>query len=452
MMVTSSRDRRIAAYLAIAIAIAVVAFVILRGDGTYTVTASFENAGQLVNRSDVTVGGDSVGKVTDIILTPDNRAKIVMEINRPDLTPFHVGTTATIRAVSLAGVANRLVELRLGPNNAPSIPEGGALRVENTKAPVDLDELINALDPKTLKGLQSVVRGFADQWRDDPATLINESTYANKGIRNLSPALAAWAEVTAELSRDEQTLAGFLDEASRTVQIVATRRDDLTDLVSNANTAARAFAAQSAALDRAFAVLPDVMRRGAATLAEFRGMLDDFDAFIDEAEPATRDLAPFLAELRTLLVRAEPTMRDLSRMIRESGKYNDLTDLFDNQKLVTKKAEKTFPRAISGMRSGEPILDFLRPYVPEFTAWVSHFATIAGSYDANGHYARAQVAFGAFSTAPNPGFLTAIADPLSEFEHGQVRRCPGGAIQPAGDGSNPFLDTGADCDPATGLP
>src|SRR4051794_34183849 len=64
---------RIAAVALIAAAIAVVAWLLFRGESAYTVTATFENAGQLVKGNQVEVGGRAIGTVTDIELTKDAR-------------------------------------------------------------------------------------------------------------------------------------------------------------------------------------------------------------------------------------------------------------------------------------------------------------------------------------------------------------------------------------------
>ena len=82
-----------------------------------------------------------------------------MEVD-DDFAPLHAGTTATIRATSLSGIANRYVSLKPGPNSDDEIDDGGQIGADETSAPVDLDALFNTLDAKTRKGLQNVIRGL----------------------------------------------------------------------------------------------------------------------------------------------------------------------------------------------------------------------------------------------------------------------------------------------------
>ena len=103
------------------------------------------------------------------------------------------------------------------------------------------------------------------------------------------------------------------------------------------------------------------------------------------------------------------------------------------------------------------MIEFIRPYAADFTAWIEKFAHTTAIYDANGHYARVQPIFEAFSFDENGGDGIADADRrrrarrASSSNRGNDRRCPGGATQPAQDGSSPFTDDGKltaqDCDP-----
>ena len=57
-----------------------------------------------------------------------------------------------MRLASLSGIANRYVDLRLGPANAPKIPNDGVIPTHDTTSAVDLDQLFNTLNPPTLQG------------------------------------------------------------------------------------------------------------------------------------------------------------------------------------------------------------------------------------------------------------------------------------------------------------
>ena len=106
------------------------------------------------------------------------------------------------------------------------------------------------------------------------------------------------------------------------------------------------------------------------------------------------------------------------------------------------------------------MLEFIRPYAPDFVGWLRDFGQGAANYDANGHFARIQPIFNAFSFGDNPagGVLTPIppAQRFDGLETGVLKRCPGAASQRAGGQlgavrrrRQPRPD---DCDPTLRLP
>ena len=86
--------------------------------------------------------------------------------------------------------------------------------------------------------------------------------------------------------------------------------------------------------------------------------------------------------------------------------------------------------------------------------WFRDFGEGAANYDANGHFARVQPMFNAFSFTDNPAraacsprIRPASASPGSRPP---TARCPGAASQAPADGSAPFRDASGtlDCDPS----
>jgi phospholipid/cholesterol/gamma-HCH transport system substrate-binding protein len=259
-------------------AIALVAIVMFGGSDAYTVTARFQNAGQLVKGNQVEVGGRPVGSVKSIGLADDGMAEVKFEVDG-DLAPLHKGTIATIRASSLSGIANRYVALKPGPNSGPEIADGGRIGADETSAPVDLDQLFDTLDPKTRKGLQRVVQGSATWYG-------GRAKQAAASAKYLPPFLSTTSRLTQEVVLDEKTFERFLIDGANVVQAIAERRDDLASLVGNANTTAGAIADENVSLDRALQLLPGTMRKANTTFVNLRSTLDDLDPLVAESKPA----------------------------------------------------------------------------------------------------------------------------------------------------------------------
>jgi phospholipid/cholesterol/gamma-HCH transport system substrate-binding protein len=426
---------------ALAVAV-VVAVLLLTGSSKHEYTLVFQSAGQLVKDNDVQVGGRRIGRVADIKLSDKNLAEVRVQVDEP-YAPLHVGTTATIRSGSLSGVANRYISLSPGANSAPKLDDGATLGLDRTTTAVDLDQLFDTLDPAARKSLQQVIKGSSEQYDGQGAK-------ANEALKYFNPALSTTSRLVNELDRDQQSLQDFIISMARATTALASRRDDLSNLVGNANTASGAIASESASLNQALAALPRTLRQANTTFVNLRATLDDLDPLVDASKPVAPRLAPFFAQLRPLLRDARPTIKDLSALISSPGAGNDLTDLLRKQPQLTKVATPTFQHTIKGLQQSTPVLQFIRPYAPDLIGWFRDFGQSTANYDANGHFARISPIVNAFQFTDTPagGTLTALApaDRQVGLQSGKVRRCPGAATQTAADGSNPYAPEGSDCD------
>jgi len=440
------------AVAALALAIVLVAVLLLRGGGTNQYDLVFQNAGQLVKDDDVQVGGRRIGSVRKITLTDDNLARVHVEIQEP-YAPLREGTQAVIRLTSLSGIANRYIALTPAPNSAKKLDDGATLAAGSTTDVVDLDQLFNALDPKARKDLQAVVQGFEAQYQ-------GKGEEAGKSAEYFNPFLSTSRQLVNQLTEDEGTLTDFIVNSSRAVTAVAERRGDLADLVGNTNATARAIGQENVALARALGLLPTTLRRANSTFVNLRATLDDLDPLVAESKPATRRLAPFLRELRPLVADARPTIRDLRRLVTRQGADNDLLDATRKLPRLQRVASPAFRNSRQALEKSQPVLEFIRPYIPELTGWFHDFGQGTANYDANGHFARIQPIFNAFSFDDNPagGVLRpqALDDKFAGLQTNIARRCPGAASQRAEDGSAPYTDNGnlgpEDCDPSLALP
>src|SRR4051794_18273585 len=163
------------ALLALVAVIAIVAVVLLRDGDTTTYRLRFQDAGQLVKDDDVQVGGRRVGSVRGIELTDDSQAEIEIAVDR-DFAPLHEGTTATIRATSLSGIANRYIALSPGANSRPSLGAGSLLGTDKTPPTAAPAALLNPIARGPRKGCRS----------SSPATRAGTSAAAGRPTRRRS--------------------------------------------------------------------------------------------------------------------------------------------------------------------------------------------------------------------------------------------------------------------------
>jgi phospholipid/cholesterol/gamma-HCH transport system substrate-binding protein len=445
---------RIAVIAALSAAVIALGFVIFSGNGEHKYSLLFQNASQLVPDNQVLIGGQPVGSVDSIELTDDNLAKVDVSVEQE----LHEGSTATIRATSLSGVANHYVSISPGPNSNPALDEGGTLGLDTTTTPIDIDQLFNTFPPPVRRALGQFVRANAEVYA-------GRGKDANRTFKYFGVGLNRFGAFTGELTRDERLLARFLVSSSRLATAVSERGEELSSAVANASTAFEAIASQNAALDSSLRQLPPTLRQANTTFVNLRAALDDVEPLFETIKPATKELAPFLSELAPVLYRAVPVFKNLRLTMRRKGFANDTAELLATLPAVETRASKAFPHAEEGIEAFQPNLNFIRAYAPDFLNGFAKLGQITAPYDGNGHYAR--TVFSNLNLFKYNG-ATRVLEPIAPSEqydalaagNGVKQRCPGGGSQPAADGSSPFIEpawpgagvTTSDCDAADAPP
>jgi phospholipid/cholesterol/gamma-HCH transport system substrate-binding protein len=432
---------RVLAVGALALVVLIIAFLVLGGSGGSNYQLVFPEAGQLVRGDQVQVGGVPVGSITNIVLTKDFKARITIHIDS-SLTPLHEGTVAQVRVPSLSSVANRYIALSPGPNNNRALAAGATLPASATREVVDLDQLFNALNPKTRKGLAQFLQGSAEQYAGAGRDLGLSTEY-------FPPALSASDHFFSELVRDQPIFTSFLVETAKAVTTIGARGQQLSSLIENANTTFGAIGSQQTQLAQGLKQLPVTLRQGNRTFAELPSTFRALKQLVDTSRPTTKSLTTLLERLRPLVNTATPAVHNFNQAFNRTGPNNDLTDLIRALPALAKTLTTSAPSSVTALQESVPITAFFGPYAPDLSGTLRTFGQSGAYYDANGHYARLTPVLPDFKIGENNTLTPANPQQaLETLKSGRLRRCPGGATQPAGDGSSPFVDNGLlTCDP-----
>lgn len=470
----SSVIGRVAATAAVAVALVGVVVILLSGGPTYQVKAVFANASQIVSGDLVEVAGNQIGTVSNIALTPDGNAQLTLNITNPAYSPLRQGTQATVRELSLSGIASRYVNLSLGSPNAPKIADNGVIGANDTTSEVDLDQIFDTLNGPTLKGLQDVFQGSAEQYK-------GYGQLAARAFPYLNPAIASSSMLFREINRNPGSFTHFIVKTGNLVTTVAQRSADLSGLIRHLSTTTQALAAQRVPLAQSLQRLPGFMRLANTTFVNLRGALDQLTPLVNAAKPVAPKLQKLLVQLRPLANDSVPTLRDLSNIISRPGTNNDLIELI---RLGVPLAASTvrpirangavqqgaFPATVQALNESTPQLAFARPYAVDLTGWFEGY-THPGTIDANGGSSRVapvvgvgSIENGALNLLPaftNPtlrsilafGPLAGLTAPITGgaansqnglLTTGQGDRCPGSIER----GGVYYPETGYPCTPS----
>jgi phospholipid/cholesterol/gamma-HCH transport system substrate-binding protein len=435
-MTRSRGPTAIAIALLVAALVMVVLIVTGLGSDSYTVTARFTDASQLVKGNVVQVGGRTVGTVKALELADNGQADVVMKLTDDSVHPLHVGTRATVRSLGLSGVANRFIDLSPGLASSAEIPDGGTIGVDRTRGVVDLDVLLDSLDPKVRGDIQGIVRDAATALTPEAAK------QTNAGIHLFNPAVAQLAALGRELTRDQAALGSLVTHTASLSRVLARHRAALGSGIEATAGVLGAVASEREQLAAALAAAPDSLRTTTATLRRLRTQtLPAVDPVLEGAEPTIKPFGDLLRVTTPTLRNATPLVARLRGLVPEARKALQPLPRLQRQ------ASPALASASKALKEALPLITGLRPYTPELVSgFFSGFGgNSAHAYDANGHYQRVSLNLG-IGTLPGLIPIPAGAE-LGGYRTGMDARCPGGAEEPAPDRSNPTTPAGNSCDP-----
>lgn len=363
---------RVVVFGALLVAALAVVAVATRSQGTYEVTAVFDDVRGLIEGGEVKAGGVGVGSVESITFTDDGLPQVRMRVDSD--FPLRQGAFAQVRLASNIGVINRFVDLTQG--EGPELEDGAVLGPSQTDQPVDLDLAVSVLDPavrrsaaKLLANVEAGTRGRGP----DLARL----------LRSSGTALGETADLLAEVTADQHALRTIVTEGRTVVGAVASNPDDLGStaerLATTLDTAAgrRAELARTAgAIGPALASARSTLERLSAATPALRDLVAAGRPAVAELSPTAKALRPALAALRPLLV-ATRQLTDPLRAQLEALRPTVAAAL---------PVAKRLPGVVGGLA---PILDHLRVRTPEAVGFFTLAGDATSDYDVNGHMIRA---------------------------------------------------------------
>jgi virulence factor Mce-like protein len=123
-----------------------------------TVSIEFRDAAGLLHSNDLRIAGIKVGQVTRIDAKKNYAVASVEIVNR--FMPVYKDAHAVVRPKNLLG--ETYVEIDRGTQPAGQLNNGDTIHLVNTITPVQVDEVLNALDPTTRQKLGIVINALGE--------------------------------------------------------------------------------------------------------------------------------------------------------------------------------------------------------------------------------------------------------------------------------------------------
>jgi phospholipid/cholesterol/gamma-HCH transport system substrate-binding protein len=368
----------------------------------FRLNAQFASAVNIKGKSPVRIAGVDVGKVSSI-KRDGNTGLVTMEIESRGL-PIHADATAKIRPrIFLEG--NWFVELQPGSPSTSALSSGATLPITQTSDPVQLDQVLDALNTDTRANLQNFLIGYgdgltrqpsaADNAEQDPEVRgINAARALNKAYHRGPPALRGAAVINQALGgTDPQDISLLVKSIGKVTGALNVHEQQLGELIGNFNTFFHSLAAQSTSLRATVAILPSALRtidRGLASLqaafAPTRTFALDILPGVKQTPATVKALLPWITQVQASLapnelggvasglVAAAPSLAQLTS---EQAPFYKQTELFN--KCLTKVF---YPAGNTKLQDGSATTG-VEDY-KEFWYSLVGLAGIGQSFDGNG--------------------------------------------------------------------
>jgi phospholipid/cholesterol/gamma-HCH transport system substrate-binding protein len=371
----------------------------------FRVKAVMTSANSIRKNSPVRIAGVNVGRVTGISRYKNTDTSVVtMEIQDKGL-PIHNDAQLKIRPrIFLEG--NFFVDLSPGTPSAPKMHDGDTIPVTQTSDPVQLDQVLTALQSDTRTDLQDFLKGYGTALKAGGAKALNRSS------RDAGPALRDTAVVAqALLGTQPHDVSQLVASLGKVSTALVSRESSLKDLITNFNTTMAATAAESSSLQASIRELGPTLASANRALGSLNASFPPTRAFAREilpgvkATPSTINAAfPWIAQTRKLLGKDE--LRGLaSELSRSSPSLAKLTDttlqLLPQLDLVDKCLTNVIlPAGDAKLQDG--VLTTGEENYKEFWQSMVGLASEGQNFDGNGMYVRFQPGGGSQTVSLGP--------------------------------------------------
>lgn len=337
----------------------------------YHLTVEVPNAYELVSNADVREAGVKIGTVSGID-SVGNEAKISVDISR-QYAPIYRDAQALIRTKTLVG--ENYLELTPGHRSAGVIRDGGSLAPTQAQEAVQVDQILNAFDPRTRaavrRDLDALGPGLAGRGND-----------LNELFGNLDPTVQNGQAVLSVLNQQRQQVAQVVDKTGAVMQALGNRTQALQQLATDAKATAVAAASRDQALGAALDQLGPTLSQAQESVARLASFANGATPVISNLRVATADLRPVVQDLGPAAVQGQRLFAVLPPFLQRANPL--LKDLrsFSNQTVPAVLALNAFLGKLN------PALAYLSPFAREFGVVLPDVGSAVGVTDAVGHVGR----------------------------------------------------------------
>jgi ABC-type transporter Mla subunit MlaD len=277
------------------------------GGDRYRVDVIFDNARGLIPGQLVQIAGGRVGKIEEVGVTGDFKARIGLSVD-PRFAPFREDATCTIRPQGL--IAENYVQCDPGSADAPELR--GAVPVERTTQPVNLTDLFALWNVPTRDRLRVLVSelGLATAARGEDIDAI---------LRRANPALGRAREVIGILEDQRDELLSAIDDSDRALARLAPHAPGSRRLLRNAAAVLTRTGRRSADVALAVERLPRLLTSARPALERLDAVAEAGTPLLAQVHRSAPTILSLTKDVPALAGAARPTLAQVGPVLRRGA-------------------------------------------------------------------------------------------------------------------------------------
>lgn len=389
--------------LSLALYLSLTASTGLPGQSFRTTTASFDDIGGLREGDDVRTASVRIGQVRTITYE-DGKARVDMQLDSGQ----DVYRDATAVIVARSALGQNFVMIDPGKADAGQMPQDGKLDDAGVTSPVNLDQVLSALDEPTRKSTASL--------------LYETGTGAAGHAPDLADFLARAPELLADLRVVAKTLAApdtELDAFLQSSETLSGRFDGRTDevgrLMEDLATTMDALAVDGGApLEQTIEEAAPALDSTTKAMRDLREPLQQLDSGMRALRPGAKSLGQATPTLRAVLRESKPVLDKVPGVAKKAvPAVNSLAGAMDDARPLVSRLRKTLDS------TAEPTA-VLAPYTPELIRFFERWNSANQYGDKSGHSLR-------IALVVRPESITGVVPVRDPFVHRNPYPAPGQA-------------------------
>lgn len=337
----------------------------------YKAKAIVPTAFQLVYNADVRAAGVKIGTVSDIDSDGENGV-VTFEMDEKHDDIFK---DATVRVRTKTLVGENYLDLDPGSARAGKLPKNGTIPLAQAREAVQLDEILDMLDPRTQRKVRRNLDGLGD-------SLAGRGQDLNRTLGAIRPTVVAGGGLTDTLHAQRRAVARVVDNTGATMQAFADRTAQVRTLATQAKRTAEAVVDRDREFGAALEQIAPTLRQAQSSTTKLASFSQGATPVLRDLRLASRDLTPVMSALGPAARRTNAVLGELPSVL------NRLDPLLDQLAPFSSALAPAVSSTDSVLRQLNPALGYLGGYSREIGSFFGNVGSAQNTKDATGNVAR----------------------------------------------------------------